>query len=169
MHKTAVAVLHLVALVVLATAGAGSVRAADDTLGASVEATIYADQDRVVSVLNRSTVDARFTFEAHDGWQVTPAALVLAPQEPGEVRITQVGSRASDLLVRIDSLAPTPAGEQRADVALTSHLLLEHPFDWVPLVIGGVVLLLLTTGGAFTIWRRGHRLAYLRLRRRIGC
>lgn len=157
MRTTARAVLTLVVLAVLWAAGAASVSAADDTLGATVEAYLYANEDRTLTILNRSTTDAAFVLEPTAGWGIDPASFSLAPGEAQDVTVRAVGIDRAPLTVRVVSTSPVPEGTQQGEIVLTSMLYPERPFNWVPVVILGALFLIVASLTAAWVVHGGRR------------
>lgn len=142
----------MLALLVLAAAGAGSVRAAPE-LGATIESVIYHAEDETLTVVNRSTVEAEFTLEAKGQWQVEPATLVLDPGEQADVAVTGAGEDGAAVYVRVASIADVPAGAQLGVLLLTARVREVRPFDWWSIaewVLAGLVLVVIA---GWTSWR----------------
>lgn len=142
------ATLAVAVLLALAAGGAASVRAAGE-LGASVESHLYADEDRTLDVLNRSTVPAVFTFEAVSGWAVEPLTLTLAPDEQASVTVTEIGLDAAPLTIRVRATEPPPEGTQAGEIALEATLYTSRPLDPTVWIIAAV--LAFTTAGVLAI------------------
>lgn len=147
-------------LAAIAAAGAAGVRAAD-TLGATVEAVLYADEDRTLTVLNRSSGRAVFAFEPSGGWSVEPEVLTLTPDEQASVEVAAIGDDGAPLAVRVTGAAPVPDGAQRGELLLTSTLYTERPADPLRLVfVLALVAAALAIGAGALYWS-------LRLRRTL--
>lgn len=153
--------LVLLALAALWAAGAGRALGADPTLGATIEATLYADEDRELSILNRSTTAARFRFLPADGWAVAPDALTLAPQEQAEVTVTAIGVDGSPMAVLVQSVDPPPPGAQASELSLTARLYTERPLDLVPWVAAALLIAVVGVSIWLT-WRGPRRRNHLR-------
>ena len=138
---------------VLRAAGAGGVRAADPTIGASVQSKVYIDASRELLVWNRSTVEARFDFEPNDGWTVRPTSLVLQPDEQSHVEVLGLGTDGGVVGITVRSTAPAPTTGDVNVIAFDSHVFLVTPFDPWP-IARGVLLALLALVVVLALLRR---------------
>jgi len=144
-------VVVLAALASIALAGAGGVRAADPTLGATIEADVYLDEDAHLTVWNRSNVEARFDLLPSGDWTVEPSSLVLAPDEKRDMVISGAGDDGATVGVVVRATAPAPQGHSETVVRLEARVYHERPFDpfrlvlgawWVLVVVATVVVVL---------------------------
>lgn len=128
-------------------------------MGVAVEAVNYWDEEagRVLLVQNTSNVEAEFTITPSGGWEVSPDTLVLAPEEQAAVSITEPGRvDGAEIEVRGVATSAVPAGHSQSVMLLTSRIYLERPFDWVPVVLLALFLIVATVT-AFAVIRRGRR------------
>lgn len=132
--RTARALLAVASFVALAHAGAAGVRAADETLGATIQSRVYLDQGGDLIVWNRSTVEARFDLSSSDGWIVTPASVVLAPNESATVVVSGAGADGSTIDITLRGTAPVPKGQTESVLAFASRVFYEAPLDWLPII-----------------------------------
>lgn len=139
--------LVLLALAATAAVGAGRVQAAEPELGATIESHLYADEDRELTVTNRSSVPAIFTFSPSGGWTIDTAELTLAPAEQGAVTVTETGVDGATLDVRIGAIESPVPGAQRSEILLTALLYTQRPPDYA-LIIGAAVLAFLLVAAA---------------------
>ena len=159
MNRVRQALAALLALAALSAAGAVSVKAAaaspEPMLGASVEAAIYADEDRHLTVLNRSNVAAVFTVQTSAaGWEIGPQTLTLDPEQQAAFDISEIGLEPGTAQVRVVSVDPPVPGTQRGELLFETRLFLERPADWRPLVVAGLVLALVAVVAAGAVLRR---------------
>lgn len=131
----------LAALASIALAGAGGVRAADPTLGATVEADVYVSEDAHLTVWNRSNVEARFDLIPSGDWSVEPSSLVLAADEKRDVAILGAGEDGATVGVVVRATAPVPQGHSETVVTLEARVYHARPFDPLRLVLGAWWLL----------------------------
>lgn len=157
-NRTGKVVLVLLALAALVAAGAAQARGAEQaTLGATIQSKLYADEDRTLTIVSRSTVPAVFSLTAHAGWAVEPRRLTLAPEERASVTVTKTGEDGATLDVRIGSTETPPPGAQASEILLQALLYTTRPWDWSFLLIGaGLIGALLVVGG-FGLRRRLRR------------
>lgn len=153
----------LLALAAFSAVGAGAVSANEDpALGATVEAYLYADEDRVFSVINRSNVEAEFALEPSGGWVLEPTTVVLGAGEQADLQVVEVGEDAAPVEIRVVATAEPPPGVQTSELLLTSTLYLEAPFSWLPWILGGIAALLaslvISIGTARLLRRRRREL-----------
>jgi hypothetical protein len=133
-----------------------TLRAAGE-LGASIQALLYADEERTFAVRNRSTVTANFRFEAEGDWAVEPTMLTLEPDERGSVEVTRIGTDGASLAVRVQMAGPQTAGQQRGEILLTARLFARRPFDPTSLILPALLLVAIAVG-LLLVYRSGVRL-----------
>lgn len=131
-------VVTLASVVAIAAAGAGGVRAADPTLGATIEADVFLDEDAHLTVWNRSTVEARFDLIPSAEWTVEPSSLVLAPDEKRDLAIGGSGTDGATIAVIVRGTAPVPQGHSESIVQLEARVFHVKPFDPSPLIWGAL-------------------------------
>jgi hypothetical protein len=117
-------------------AGVGAVRAADPTLGATVESRVYVEEDRALRVWNRSDLEATFTFEPSGGWAVEPPVLVLQPDERSSVVVAGDGEDGATVAITVRSTAPIPPGHSESVISLASTVYHARPPDAPPWLWG---------------------------------
>jgi hypothetical protein len=141
-RSTALALVLAAAL--LSVSGAAA-HAASPELGATIQSRVYIDQGGTLAVWNRSTVEARFDFVPATGWLVTPAYLVLAPDQQAAVTVSGEGADAAEIVVRVTATAPPPPGASTSVLEFGSRVYLTTPLTpgllW-PWLLAGAVLLL---------------------------
>jgi hypothetical protein len=155
-------------VLVLALAGAASVRAADATLGATVQSKVYVNDSRALQFQNLSTVRAVFTFAPSGGWRTDPPTVTLGPTEVGSVTIVGDDADGSKIGVTVTSADPTPQGESRTALAFTATIYHAAPFDlaqWAWRALWGVGTLLVVLRLLVAV-RRVTRRYSLRLERK---
>lgn len=131
--KTILRVVYVLASVVaIAAAGAGGVRAADPVLGASIESSIFLSDNARMTILNRSTVEARFDLSSADGWTLTPSSVVLAPDESTTVDIGGSAPDGSRIAVVVRATASAPPGHSESILQLEARVYHARPFDPSP-------------------------------------
>lgn len=138
-------------LVIFAMAGTSSARAAspEPALGASVQSIVYANEDRSLTVVNRSTVEALVSFDGTTGWSTDQASIVLAPDAQGVVKVTGDGEEGGELAVSIGPNATPEPGTTQGKLLLVAHVWHARPFD--PSQLVGLVLLVAFVGGALVL------------------
>jgi hypothetical protein len=128
-------VVTLASVAAIAAAGAGGVRAADPTLGATIEADVFLDEDAHLTVWNRSTVEARFDLIPSGEWTVEPSSVVLAADEKRDLAIGGSGSDGATVAVIVRGTAPIPQGHSESIIQLEARIFHARPFDPLRLVL----------------------------------
>lgn len=136
----------LVAISVLAAfgaAGAGVVRAAEPTLGATVESRIFLDVARAIHVINRSTVSALVTATPTAGYTTDPVSMVLAPQQEGIFVVIGDAPDGTKIPITVTSAAPVAGARSAGSLDVT--VMHYRPFDptfwimWAAIIFGSLV------------------------------
>jgi hypothetical protein len=138
----------ILALVSIALMGAGGVRASD-SIGASIQSLVVIGESRDLTVLNRSTVVAQFTFLPSDGWSTSPPTIDLKPNEQRAVQVIGNGTDGSKITIHVTSLT-SPAGS-RSILEFTTKVLLARPFD----LASAIPIALAVLVGLFVVLRVG--------------
>jgi hypothetical protein len=149
------AALTLTVLAGIALAGAVGARAAEPSLGATVQSRVYLADSRELLVWNRSTVPASFSFTAPAGFTIEPASIDLEPDGHGVVTIAGDAADGSAIAIVLTSRAPVPAGASPVNLAFQALVFHQRPVDWlaVALLATAALLGLLVLALALRRWR----------------
>lgn len=140
--------------VVALAAAAGATRAADDTIGATVQSRVYLAESRTLAVHNQSTLAVRFTVEPAAGLTADPASLILAPDELGAFILAgDVGAEPAHLTVRVDQLTTDPGADTTA-LAFPVTVAAARPSEPLPWAALLLILALTATVGGTALRRR---------------
>ena len=97
-------VASALAALTLVVGAAGAVMAADPSpepgpaLGAEVTTNIYLDEYPYIQVTNLGDIATVFSYEAPDGWVLTPANMTLGPNEHGLFHVDGLGDEGVILI-----------------------------------------------------------------------
>lgn len=154
MNRAARAAFVILATASIALAGAGAIRAA--TLGATLgPTTVYgSDHEPFVLIVNRSDVAGSVILQADNGWQLAEGAFTLAPGEQHRVPILTVGTGEGRAYMQLAEAGRTAApGETANAVLLSVRLVVQRPFDPVPLITSLLALLVGLAAALYALWR----------------